>query len=86
MHAEAVMVLMDDASRQASGADAQHQQQQQQRKLDHSHRRPRSAPVVVMPMAAVIDDAACQAETGEGQKKSKRQSFHQGLLFPLPRG
>ena len=85
MHAEAVMVLMDDASRQASGADAQHQQQQQ-RKLDHSHRRPRSAPVVVMPMAAVIDDAACQAETGEGQKKSKRQSFHQGLLFPLPRG
>lgn len=50
-------------------------------------RDPRSAPVVVMPMAAaVIDDAAREAETGEGQEKSKRQSFHKGLLFLLPRG
>jgi hypothetical protein len=37
--------------------------------------------VVLVPVAALFDDAARQAETGEGKEKSERQSFHKGLLF-----
>jgi hypothetical protein len=73
-----VAVLVNDASRKAAAAD----REQQHREHDQPHQRLPSAPVVVlMPVAALFDDAARQAETGEGKEKSERQSFHKGLLF-----
>jgi hypothetical protein len=37
--------------------------------------------VVLVPVAALFDDAARQAETGEDEEKSECQSFHKGLPF-----